>query len=130
MKPIGVSRREGKSGNMAGHTPDRGEIVWLNFDPQAGHEQGGRRPAVVLSPHSYNKPSGLALFCPITNRAKGYPFEVPLPAGLAVTGVVLADQVRSLDWRSRQAVLIGTLAEESLVEILERLRPLIAPQDA
>jgi mRNA interferase MazF len=114
---------------MPAYVPDRGEIIWISFDPKAGHEQGGRRPAVVISPRSYNRPSGLALLCPITNRVKGYPFEVALPAGAPVTGVVLADQLRNLDWRSRKAELIGILPAEILGEIIERLRPLIALDD-
>jgi mRNA interferase MazF len=77
--------------------PDRGDVVWLEFDPQAGHEQAGHRPAVVLSPRAYNQKSGLALFCPITSRIKGYPFEVVLPPDLPVQGAVLCDQVKSLD---------------------------------
>ncbi|HZV35196.1 MAG TPA: endoribonuclease MazF [Verrucomicrobiae bacterium] len=114
---------------MAGYVPDRGDIVWIDCDPQTGHEQSGRRPAVVLSPRSYNRPAGLALLCPITNRSKGYPFEVPLVEGLPVTGVVLADQVRSLDWRARQVSFIGALDEQSLIEVVERLRPLIGFDD-
>ncbi len=85
------------------YVPDRGDLVWLEFDPQAGHEQSGRRPALVLSPALYNDRAGLALFCPITNQVKGYPFEVPLPPGLRITGAILADQVRSLDWLARKA---------------------------
>ena len=81
----------------ARHAPDRGDIVWVDFDPQAGHEQAGRRPALIVSPQSYNQKVGLALLCPITNQRKGYPFEVPLPKGLTVAGVVLADQVKSMD---------------------------------
>jgi len=114
---------------MTAYIPDRGEVVWINFDPSAGHEQSGRRPAIVLSPRGYNKPSGLGLFCPVSNRTKGYPFEVQLPDGSPVTGVVLLDQVRSLDWRSRRAVFIGNLDEEALVELMERLRPLIVMDD-
>jgi mRNA interferase MazF len=114
---------------MARYIPDRGDIVWINFDPKAGHEQGGRRPAVVLSPKSYNRPAGLALLCPVTSRAKGYPFEVPLPEGGPVTGVVLADQLRSLDWPARQAELAGVLDTDTLVEIAERLWPLAGLDD-
>ena len=114
---------------MAAYVPHRGEIVWVNFSPQAGHEQAGRRPAIVLSPHSYNKPSGLALFCPVSNRAKGYPFEVRLPESALVTGVVLVDQVRNLDWHERDAELIGELDLETLAEILARLRPLVELED-
>jgi mRNA interferase MazF len=88
------------------YVPRRGDAVWLNFNPQSGHEQAGRRPALVLSPEEYNRKTGLAVFCPITSQVKGYPFEVKLPAGLPVTGVVLADQVKSLDWQVREAALI------------------------
>lgn len=85
--------------------PDRGDAVWLNFSPKAGHEQSGRRPAVVVSPKSYNKKVGLGLFCPITSQIKGYPFEVIIPAGLSISGVVLSVQIKSLDWRVRNAQL-------------------------
>src|SRR5438105_7801743 len=85
------------------YVPRRGDAVWITLDPQAGHEQAGRRPALVLSPETYNGKVGLALLCPITNRGKGYPFEVVLPPGLAVTGVVLADQLKNLDWQVRRA---------------------------
>ena len=77
--------------------PDRGDVVWLNFSPKAGHEQSGRRPAVVASPKSYNKKVGLGLFCPITSQIKGYPFEVAIPAGMSMSGVVLSDQIKILD---------------------------------
>jgi len=86
------------------YVPERGDIVWLNFDPQAGHEQAGKRPAVVLSPRAYNQKVGLALFCPITNQRKGYPFEVNIPEGLEIGGVILSDQIKSLDWRSRDTL--------------------------
>ncbi len=82
------------------YMPERGEAVWITLNPQAGHEQAGRRPAVVLSPAAYNSKVGLAILCPITNQIKGYPFEVVLPTGLAVTGAILSDQVKSLDWRA------------------------------
>lgn len=108
------------------YVPQRGDVVWLSFDPQAGHEQAGRRPAVILSPAAYNSRVGLALFCPITNQAKGYPFEVPLPSGLRVRGVVLADQVKSLDWRVRRAELIGVLPSETILGILAKLMLLIS----
>ena len=88
---------------MSPFVPDRGQIVWLDFDPQAGREPAARRPAFVLSPERYNRAVGLALFCPVTSRVKGYPFEMLLPDGLGVSGVVLADQVRSLDGRRRRA---------------------------
>src|SRR5436189_3123370 len=88
------------------YVPARGDAVWITLDPQAGHEQAGRRPALVLSPAAYNGRVGLALFCPITSQSKGYPFEVPLPDGLAVSGVVLSDQIKNLDWRAREAARI------------------------
>ena len=89
----------------AEYVPDRGDVVWLSFEPQAGREQAGRRPALVLTPAAYQRVVGLALCCPVTRQAKGYPFEVALPEGMAVAGVVLADQVKSLDWRARGAEL-------------------------
>ncbi len=111
--------------NAAAYVPDRGDIVWLAFDPQTGHEQAGRRPALVLSPAAYNGKTGLALFCPITSQVKGYPFEVQIPQGLAVSGVLLADQVKSLDWRARQAELAGRVPEEVLQQVLKRVGTLI-----
>lgn len=114
---------------MPAYVPERGDIVWLDFNPQAGHEQSGRRPALVISPRGYNKPSGLALCCPVTTRAKGYPFEVPLPTAAPVKGIVLVDQLRNVDWRSRRAAFIGRLDDETLAEATERLRPLIGLDD-
>jgi mRNA interferase MazF len=108
------------------YIPERGDVVWITLDPQAGHEQAGRRPALVLSPSVYNGRVGLGLFCPITNRVKGYPFEVPLPAGSPVSGVVGADQVKSLDWRVRKAVRIGSASEEVVAQVLQRLQTLLA----
>jgi len=107
------------------YIPERGDAVWITLDPQAGHEQAGRRPALVLSPATYNGRVGLALFCPITSQVKGYPFEVPLPAGLSMKGVVGADQVKSLDWRARKAVRINTLPAEVVAQVLERLQTLL-----
>jgi mRNA interferase MazF len=108
------------------YLPDRGHALWLSLSPTLGHEQGGRRPVVVLSPGFYNKRSGLLVACPITSRAKGYPFEVPIPPGLAISGVVLADQVRSLDWKARDIVRIGILPLELVEEILARSRTLLS----
>src|SRR5436305_5921841 len=107
------------------YVPARGDAGWITLDPQAGHEQAGRRPALVLSPAAYNGRVGLALFCPITSQAKGYPFEVPLPAGGAVTGVVGADQVKSLDWRARKAARLGAVPEEVVEQVLQRLQLLL-----
>ena len=108
-----------------GYAPQRGDVVWITLNPQAGHEQAGRRPAVVLSPLAYNEKVGLAIFCPITSQEKGYPFEVKIPEGLAVTGVVLADQVKSLDWRARNAERMCTLPAGVMTEILGKLNVLL-----
>jgi mRNA interferase MazF len=108
------------------YVPDRGDAVWLSFNPQTGHEQAGRRPALVLSPASYNGKVGLAIFCPITNQIKGYPFEVVIPSGLKVTGAVLSDQVKSLDWRARRAELICSLLDETVDEVLTKLGTLLS----
>jgi mRNA interferase MazF len=105
--------------------PDRGDLVWVSFDPQAGHEQAGRRPAIVLSPSRYNRRVGLALLCPITSRTKGYPFEVPLAPGSPVSGVILADQVKSLDWRARRAEVIGSVPDHVLNDVLDKLGTLL-----
>ena len=105
--------------------PARGDAIWISLNLQAGYEQAGRRPAVVLSPAAYNGKVGLALLCPITNQVKGYPFEVQLPSGLPVTGVILADQVRSLDWRVRRAELICGLPAETVTQILAKLATLL-----
>lgn len=107
------------------YVPERGDVAWISFDPQAGHEQAGRRPSLVLSPSGYNSKAGLALVCPITNRTKGYPFEVGIPEGAAVTGVILADQVRCVDWQSRRAEFMGRLPEETLTEVLKKLGTLL-----
>ena len=109
----------------AGYFPEAGDFVWLTFDPQAGHEQAGRRPALVLSPGVYNAKSGLALVCPVTNQAKGYPFEVPVPSGRGATGVILADQLRSVDWKARRAEKLAHCPIETLEEVRARLAPLL-----
>lgn len=103
------------------YVPRRGDVVWVTMNPQAGHEQAGRRPAVVLSPEMYNEKAGLAIMCPVTSRVKGYPFEVQLPSGLPVSGVILADQVKSLDWRARNTEMICTLTPKAISEILQKL---------
>ena len=110
---------------MAAFVPDAGDLVWLTFDPQAGREQAGRRPALVLSPRSYNQKSGLALACPITNQVKGYPFEVPLPLDCGVSGAILADHLKSLDWNVRRTTKIGRIPQPSLDEVLAKLAPLL-----
>lgn len=108
------------------YIPERGDAVWIILDPQAGHEQAGRRPALVVSPSAYNGRVGLALFCPITNQVKGYPFEVLIPDGCPVTGVVGADQIKSLDWRARQVARIGEVPIEVVTQVLQRLQVLLA----
>jgi mRNA interferase MazF len=114
----------------APYVPERGDVVWLDFHPQAGHEQSGRRPATVLSPQAYNGKVGLALFCPITNRVKGYPFEVAVPKDCGVTGVVLADHVKNLDWRARRAEFIYQLPAPVIADILAKLSVLITPKNS
>ena len=106
--------------------PERGDAGWVSFDPQSGHEQAGRRPALVLSPSAYNRRVGLAVFCPITSQIKGYPFEVVIPGGLGVTGAVLSDQVKSLDWQARNAELICSLPEETVSQVLQKLGALVS----
>ena len=105
------------------YVPDKGEVVWLDFDPQAGHEQSGRRPAFVVSPHSYNKRTSLMLCCPITTQVKGYPFEVAVEDG--VRGVILADQVKSLDWQVRRAEKKGKASKEVLEEVIAKIRAVL-----
>jgi mRNA interferase MazF len=107
--------------------PDRGDIVWISFNPQTGHKQAGRRPALVLSPKIYNERVGLALFCPITNQAKGYPFEIRLPEGLPVAGVILADQVKSLDWKTRKSEIGCKLPNQLVQDVLGKLNTLLRP---
>jgi len=111
---------------LPSYVPRRGDVVWLTFNPQAGHEQAGRRPAVVLSPLAYNAKVGLALLCPITSQIKGYPFEVSMPNGLPVNGVILADQVKSLDWRAREVEFICILPAAVTREILQKVGVLLA----
>jgi mRNA interferase MazF len=107
------------------HVPQAGDFVWLNFDPQAGHEQAGPRPALVLSPGIYNAKSGLSLVCPVTSQSKGYPFEVPVPAGCGVGGAILTDHIKSVDWRARRAERAGRCPAATLDEVRARLAPLL-----
>ena len=107
----------------ARYVPDTGEIVWLNFTPQAGHEQAGRRPALVLSPASYNGKTGLAVCCPMTTQIKKHPFEV-LIAGTP-SSAVLADQIKSLDWRTRKAARKGAVTTAELAEVRAKIQALI-----
>jgi mRNA interferase MazF len=110
------------------YVPRRGDVIKLNFDPQSGHEQAGRRPALVLSPTEYNRMVGLAMVCPITNEQKGYPWEVVIEPNDFVSGVVLADQVKNLDWRARRAEFICTPEDSLLEEVVEKAIALISPE--
>ena len=110
---------------MSHYVPQRGDIVWINFTPQAGHEQTGKRPALVISPLMYNKKVGLALFCPITSQIKGYPFEIIIPDGNKIRGVILADQVKSLDYNSRKVQFISKLPSAATEEVLNKLMTLL-----
>ena len=112
------------------YVPERGDIVWLHFTPQAAHEQAGHRPALVISPRSYNRRVGLALFCPVSSQVKGYPFEVALPPGLKATGAILSDQVKSLDWRVRKAKRVCTVPVEILEETIGLILALVDPREA
>lgn len=124
-KTAHVRERDHRYGR-ATYVPERGDVVWLDFDPHAGREQAKRRPAVILSPATYNARTSLALCCPVTSQVKGYPFEVALPDGLEVQGVVLADQLRSQDWRARHATYIDSLSASRVAQILVRARALLA----
>ena len=107
------------------YVPDAGDLVWLTFDPQAGHEQRGRRPALILSPRAYNAKARLAIACPITSQVKGYPFEVLLPPDGRISGAVLADHVKNLDWQARRAVFEAKAPGEVVTDVRERLRVLL-----
>jgi len=120
---VSQGERKPLSAVRGGFVPDAGDIIWLDFDPQTGHEQAGHRPAVVLSPAAYNGRIGLLVCCPVTTRIKGYPFEVPLSG--SPPSVVLADQVKSLDWRRRGAVHKGAVTREELAVIRAKIRSLI-----
>ena len=107
------------------YVPRRGDIVWLSFDPQAGHEQAGRRPAFVVSPEAYNRKTGLFLACPITSKIKGYPFEVLLQDNSDVGGVILADQIKSLDWKARRAKFAAKTDDRVIDEVTALVLPLL-----
>lgn len=111
---------------MMEYIPERGDIVWITFNPQAGHEQAGRRPALILSPAPYNGKVGLAILCPITSQIKNYPFEVLIPAGLKIGGAILSDQVKNLDWKVRQPEFVCNLPDAALEEVMQKLATLIA----
>jgi mRNA interferase MazF len=110
---------------MSSYCPRRGEIIWLEFDPQAGHEQAGHRPALVLSPEAYNRKTQLAIFCPVSSREKGYPFEVKIPEGLKISGVILSDQVKNLDWKVRRAKFCCHIPSSVFSEVIGKLQTLL-----
>ena len=112
--------------NPRAYVPRCGDAVWVTLNPQAGHEEAGRPPAVVISPQSYNSKVGLAIFCPVTGQIKGYPFEVLIPAGLPVAGAILSDQVKTLDWHARNVELICTLPAETISEVFQKLATLLS----
>lgn len=107
------------------YIPDRGDLIWLSFNPQSGHEQAGRRPTLVISPKAYNLKTGLGIFCPVTSQIKGYPFEVLIPEEFEIKGVVLADQVKNLDWQIREAKFICKMPERIIIEVTAKLQTLI-----
>jgi len=106
--------------------PERGDIIWINLNPQSEHEQSGRRPAVVLSPKSYNEKTGLTILCPVTGKIKGYPFEVIIPDGFSINEVILSDHVKNLDWRARNTEYIFSLPEETISLALKKLALLLS----
>ncbi|HPL66435.1 MAG: mRNA interferase MazF [Deltaproteobacteria bacterium ADurb.Bin151] len=113
---------EKKSGK---YVPERGDLIWLSFDPQSGHEQSGHRPAIVISSREYNEKVGLALCCPVTSKIKDYPFEVRITIKNKIDGVILADQIKKIDWKKRQATYIASALKETLNETVEKLSLLI-----
>lgn len=111
-----------KSGD---YCPDAGDLVWIDLDPTLGHEQSGHRPAIVLTPQQYNVRSGLCIVCPITSRGRGYPFEVFIPEGQAISGIILVDQVRSVSWEQRYVKMAGVAPVKLLDDVRERLAALL-----
>lgn len=110
---------------MPSYCPRRGDVIWLSFTPQAGHEQAGHRPALVVSPEPYNRKVGLALLCPITTQVKGYPFEVVIPKGYKATGAILSDQIKSLDWKARKATFLCRLPDALIADVLNKTGTLL-----
>lgn len=110
---------------MAQYVPDAGDLVWLDFDPQTGHEQAGRRAALILTSQIYNEATSLCLTCPITSQVKGYPFEVELAEDQSISGVILSDHIKSLDWKKRKAKLIEKVQDEALQEVRAKIVALI-----
>lgn len=108
------------------YIPERGDLVWLQFNPQSGHEQARKRPALVISPAAYNGKVGLSLMCPVTSKIKGYPFEVVIQQDLPIEGVILSDQLKSLDWQSRQAIFICRVSDDVLTEVVSKIELLLS----
>lgn len=123
-KRTGGRRSAGNPGSVP-YVPSSGDLVWFSFSPQAGREQAGRRPGLIISPRSYNVLTRLCLVCPVTGQAKGYPFEVQLPHGLPIQGVILSDHLKSADWQERKAEPIGSVPAEILDEVRAKLKPLL-----
>ncbi len=122
---MGTGRREGGVVSRRGYVPERGDVVWMMFGPPAGHEQSGRRPAIVMSPSIYNGKTGMALCCPITSHVKGYPFEVLIPDDLKISGAILADHIRNIDWKTRRAEYLCKLPGKTLEEVAEKILSLL-----
>jgi len=122
---MGTGRRGGGVVSRRGYVPERGDVVWMMFGPPAGHEQSGRRPAVVMSPSIYNGKTGMALCCPITSHVKRYPFEVLVPAGLKISGAILADHIRNIDWKTRRAEYLCKLPGKALEEVGNKILSLL-----
>jgi len=109
--------------------PKKGDLVWLNFSPQAGHEQAGRRPALVLTPSLFNRTTNLLLAAPITSRVRGHDFEVPLPPELSISGVILVHHTRSVDWKVRNTEIIEAVPEETLFQVLDILNAVLEEEE-
>ena len=122
---MGTGRREGGVVTRRGYVPERGDVVWMMFGPHAGHEQSGRRPAVVMSSSIYNGKTGMALCCPITSHVKSYPFEVLVPVGLKTSGAILADHIRNIDWKMRRAEYLCKLPDKALEEVTGKILSLL-----
>ncbi len=107
------------------YVPKKGDVVWLELSPQIGHEQSGRRPALCISPIEYNEKIGLAIFCPITSKRKGYPFEIKIPSKFPISGAILADHLKNLDWKARKAEFIASLPPYLLKQVIDKLMILL-----
>lgn len=111
--------------NNRDYIPGKGDIVWIDFNPQSGHEQAGRRPALVLSPYNYNAKIGLVLVCPITSKVKNFSFETKIPENININGVILSDQIKSFDWKKRNVDYISTIQPNTFNEVIDKLGTLL-----